>query len=96
MADKLNKRFFANVSDDRKKQARQLTVDFICHAAGGPCKYNGRAMPKTHKGMGITKADWDASVIHLKATLAKFKVPAKEQKDVLGFIGSLKSQVVDK
>jgi len=28
-AYKLNGRFFAEIADDRKKRARQLTVDFI-------------------------------------------------------------------
>ncbi len=88
-------RFFENLADDRKEIARQLTVDFICAAAGGPCIYNGRDMPVTHTGMGITASDWDVSVVLLKETLAAFSVPEAEQADVIGFIGSLRDQVVD-
>ena len=95
IADKQLGRFFAGLGDDRKHRARQLTVDFVCEATGGPCYYTGRDMKTTHKGMGITAADWNLAVGHLKATLAKFKVPAQEQKEVLDLIGGLRDQVVD-
>ena len=90
-----NARFFNDIADDRKKLARQLTVDFICEAAGGPCIYNGRDMVKTHKGMGITLADWDASVVLLQETLNSFSVPENEQTEVFGLIGGLKDQLID-
>jgi len=95
-ADKLNGRFLATLADDRKMQARQLTIDFICQKTGGPCLYLGRDMLETHKGMGISKADWDASVVDLNATLDKFEVQGKEREEVLGFIASLEPSIVDK
>ena len=95
-ADKLNGRFLATLADDRKMQARQLTIDFICNKTGGPCLYLGRNMLETHKGMGITKADWDASIVDLNATLDKFEVQGKEREEVLGFIASLEPGIVDK
>jgi len=52
-------------------------------------------MKTTHKGMGLTEADWNKSVEHLKATLDKFKVPDQERTDVLSFIGGLKDVIVD-
>lgn len=95
-ADKLNGQFLATLADDRKEQARQLTIDFICNKTGGPCLYLGRNMLETHKGMGINKADWDASVVELNATLDKFEVQGKEREEVLGFIASLEPEIVDK
>ena len=95
-ADDLNGKFLATLADDRKKQARQLTIDFICQKTGGPCLYLGRDMLETHKGMGISKADWDASVVDLNATLDKFEVQGKEREEVLGFIASLEPEIVDK
>ena len=79
-ADKLNGRFLGTLADDRKKQARQLTIDFICEKTDGPCLYLGRDMLETHKGMGINKADWDASVVDLNGTLDKSRWPARSAK----------------
>ena len=94
--DKLNGRFLATLSADRAKIARQLTVDFICEKAGGPCFYLGRDMKESHAGMGITKADWDASVVHLNATLDKFKVEGKTRDDFVAMIAALEDDIVDK
>jgi hemoglobin len=73
-----------------------LTVDLTCEATGGPCYYTGRDMKTTHAGLGITENDWDASVKHFVATLDKFKVPKKEQTDLLAIISSLKDGIVEK
>ena len=88
-------RFFSNLSDDSKKRARQLTVDFLCQVTGGPCYYIGRDMGNAHKGMGINESDWDQSVKLLKETLNKFNVPEKEQGEVLQAISSLKKDIVE-
>jgi hemoglobin len=88
------KRFFAGLSVDSQKKLRQHVVDFLCNATGGPCVYTGRDMKTSHTGLGITEADWTASVNHLVATLDKFKVPEKEKGEVLGAISSLKGDIV--
>ena len=49
----------APVSIDTLNRERQLAVDFIVSAAGGPTIYLGRDMKMSHKGMGITKADYE-------------------------------------
>ena len=53
-------------------------ADQICDATGGPCAYLGRDMKVTHTGMGITEAEWSATVEDLGKSLTKFKVGAKE------------------
>jgi len=47
-------------------------------------------------GLGIAEKDWDASVKYLTATLDKFNVPVREKDDVLGAIGGLKKDIVEK
>jgi hemoglobin len=93
-SDKSLGRFFAGHSTDSLNRIRQLIVDQLCAATGGPCKYVGRDMKTAHAGMGITEADWDASVKHLVATLDKFKVPQKEKDEVLGAISAMKNDIV--
>lgn len=95
IADPQLGRFFTARGDDRLRRARQLTVDFICEVAGGPCYYTGREMKITHVGMGINESDWNRSVELLVATLDKFKVPATEKEEVLATIGGLKGQIVE-
>ena len=53
-------------------------------------------MKTTHAGLGITEADWDAAAKHLAASLDKFKVPKKEKDEILGFVTTLKKDIVEK
>lgn len=87
--------FFKGFSDDSKKKIRQHVIDFICNAAGGPCAYTGRDMKTSHKGLGITEAQWNKSVEYLKNTLNKFKVPEKEQNELLAAVSSVKNDIVE-
>ena len=89
-------KFFAGHSTDSLARIRQLVVDQLCAATGGPCKYIGRDMKTVHKGLGISDADWQTAVKHLVATLDKFKVPQKEKDEVLTLISSLKNDIVEK
>lgn len=94
--DKTVGRFFVGASDNTKMKIRQLVVDQLCAATGGPCVYIGRDMKTAHKGLGITEEDWNISVKHLVATLNKFKVPEKEQKEVAAALTGLKGDIVEK
>lgn len=87
-------RFFVGFSSDSKVRIRQHIVDFLCVATGAPCKYTGRTMEAAHAGLNITEEDWNVSVKHLGDTLDKFKVPAREQQEVMSAISSLKGQIV--
>ena len=89
-------RFFGGHGNESKARIRQLVVDQLCAATGGPCVYIGRSMKATHSGLGITGADWDRAVRHLVATLTKFTVPAAEQTEVLAAISALKPDIVEK
>src|SRR5262249_25307294 len=90
-ADKRINGFFAKADVPRLK--RNL-VDQICQATGGPCTYTGREMKTAHKGMGITDPEFKALVEDLQKSLNKFKVPDKEQGELLGILGPLKPQIV--
>ena len=94
--DKTLGRFFVGESDHSKMRIRQLVLDQLCAATGGPCVYIGRDMKTAHKGLGITEEDWNIAVKHLVATMTKFKVPEKEQKEVAGALTTLKGDIVEK
>ncbi len=89
-------KFFVGHGTSSIKKIRQLIVDQLCEVSGGPCYYTGRDMKTAHAGLGITETDWNDSVVHLVATLDKFKVPQKEKDEVIGAIAGLKGDIVDK
>lgn len=95
-SDKELSKFFAGHSEDSLKRIRQLIVDQLCAATGGPCVYVGRDMKTAHKGMGITEAQWNLAAGHLVETLDKFKVPEAEKNEVLGAVSSFKKDIVEK
>jgi hemoglobin len=85
-ADKRINKFFANTNIDRLK-AR--LVEQICQGTGGPCTYTGRDMKTAHAGMGIKTKDFNALVQDLGKSLNKFKVPPREQKELLAILAPL-------
>jgi len=69
-------------------------VEFLCQASGGPCQYQGKDMKSAHTGMKLTDAEFNALAEDTTKALDKFKVPAREQSEVIGLLASLKGDVV--
>ncbi|EEA93603.1 group 1 truncated hemoglobin [Pseudovibrio sp. JE062] len=93
-SDDLLARFWQNRGEDGITREKQLLIDYLANSAGGPLYYTGRDMVLTHKGMGITEADWEAFLGHLKATLESFSLPEAEFNDAVGFVSSLKEEIL--
>jgi hemoglobin len=87
-------KFFGGMSADSRKRFKQLNIELVCGATGGPREYLGRSMPQAHQGSGIRDADFDQVAGHLVATLNKFKVPKKEKDELLAIIGGLRPAIV--
>ena len=66
-ADPLLERYWLHRGEDGLAREKQLLIDFLCNAAGGPMYYTGRDMKLSHKGMRITEADWQAFLGHESA-----------------------------
>lgn len=88
-------RFFQGSSTASRRHRRQLLVEQLCEAAGGPCYYTGRSMKTSHQGLGITDAVWDVTVAHLLESLDKFQVPSRERQELIGIISSTKADIVE-
>ena len=89
--DRINKKF-------AKSNAPRLLFHLkeqVCAATGGPCKYTGLPMRRSHRNMGVTEGEFNALVGHLVDTLNHFKVPEAEQKELLGILGPLKGDIVE-
>jgi len=88
-------RFWQHRGEDGLKREKQLLVDFLCSSAGGPMYYTGRDMKISHKGMTISESDWSRFLAHLNATLQAFQVPQAERDEVVAFVQSTKSDIVE-
>lgn len=97
-ADSRINSFFAATASDAKRLAsfKAKLVDQICQATGGPCKYTGKNMKEAHMNMGISTADFTALVEDLVKALDKFNVGGKEKSELLGALGGMKSDIVEK
>jgi hemoglobin len=95
MADPQLGRFWKHRGEDGVRREKQLLIDFLCASAGGPLYYVGREMKVSHRGLGITEQDWQVFMGHVNTTLDHFAVPAQEKSEVLGFVESLKKQIVE-
>ena len=92
-ADNRINKFFAKTDIPRLKR---LLVEQICAGTGGPCTYTGRDMKSAHAGMGITDAQFNALVEDLVKSLDKFKVAKADKDTLLGVLGPMKPQIVEK
>ena len=66
----------------------------VCEVTGGPCRYAGRTMKDAHQRLNITPKEWDAMVADFRATLDAFKVPKKEQDELIAIVGSTRNDIV--
>ena len=85
--------FFAKTNIPRLKS---LLVQQICQASGGPCVYSGRDMKSAHRGMGVADRHFNALVQDLGRSLNKFRVPAREQKELVAALAPLKKDIVER
>ncbi len=92
--DKKLSRFFDGVNDEHKARIRQLVLDQLCAATGGPCIYIGADMKTVHKGLKISEDDWNAAAADFVASLDKFKVGDRERHDLAGVLAKVKPEIV--
>jgi hemoglobin len=96
--------FVANIAADQRINSffaktdiphlKEMLVEQICQATGGPCTYTGKDMRTAHTGMNVTDAAFNAMVDDLVQTLDKFKVGEREKKELIGALGGMKGDIV--
>jgi hemoglobin len=66
----------------------------VCEVSGGPCKYTGRTMKDSHQHLNIAQAEWEAMTADFKATLDTFRVPQREQEELIAIVASTRNDIV--
>lgn len=87
--------YWKGKSRDSLRRDRQLLIEFLCMAFGGPSHYMGRDMKTSHEGLGITQEEWDLFVRHTAASLAALKIPEPERAEIFAAAESLKGDIVE-
>ena len=87
--------YWKGISEDSARRGDQLTVDFICAAFEGPVYYAGRDMKRSHKGLGISEAEWDIFMPHVAAALDSVGVAPREKAEFLEITAGLKWDIVE-
>ena len=80
---------------DSMRRDRQLLVDFLCAAIGGPSTYLGRDMKTSHEGLGISDSDWSILMRHARTTLDDLGVAENEKNEALSAVDALQGEIVE-
>ena len=88
-------RFWQNRGNDGIVREKQLLIDYLCACAGGPMYYTGRDMKTSHRGMKISESDWSIFLQHAGATMEALQVPKQERDEIVAFVSSLKTDIVE-
>jgi hemoglobin len=87
--------FFASLPPERLTRLRELLIEQVAQASGGPVRYTGRDMRTTHAGLGVSAADFNALVEDLVESLNYNNVPAGAQQLLLGALAPLQVDIVN-
>jgi hemoglobin len=92
--DELLARFWATRGEDSNARELQLLIDYLVRETGGQMYYTGRDMALSHKGMGITEADWARFIEIVISVAGELGVGPTEGGEVMDFLSSLKADIV--
>ncbi len=95
MADEKIGYYWAGDSQDTRRRDRQLIVDFLSEASGGPTFYTGRDMKTSHEGLDISQDDWEVFMRHTIEALENVEIHDKEMDDCLAVIENLSADIVE-
>ncbi len=69
-------------------------TNLACMVMGGPCKYTGRSPKEAHQHLNVNEKEWQALLTMFRDSMDSFKVPPKEQGEILAIIESTKGDIV--
>jgi hemoglobin len=89
-----DERIFAKFRDSNIDRLRSKLIEQFCSLSGGPCKYNGESMEKSHGGMSVTEAEFNALVEDLIDAMEAQQVPVSAQNRLLALLAPMRPQVI--
>lgn len=80
LADPRTSPYFDGVTIRRLKEK---LFEHFCELTGGPCEYTGRTMKRSHEGLNINRAAFNATIEDLQKAMDKNDVPFRSQNKLL-------------
>lgn len=95
-----------NIADDRRivhhfrdadiARLHGLLSDQLCDITGGPCTYEGETMIESHKGMEVSRADFNALVENLQLAFDQNEVSVSTQNRLLALLADMHGDIVNR
>ena len=79
---------------EKLAEVKRHLCEFIEEGSGGPGSYSGSSMPKAHRGMNISEAEYVAATDDILAVMEEHELDEGTRKDMLAIVYSLKDQIV--
>jgi hemoglobin len=86
-------KYFAKVDIVR---VRDKLVEKFCVEAGGPCTYTGDSLVEAHKGMNISRSDFNALVENLIDSMDDQHIPVPTQNRLIARLAPQRGEVIEK
>lgn len=80
----------------KRDRLTKLLVDQFCDLTGGPCRYKGLNMKKSHIKLGITENEFNALVEQLQQAMDEEGVPFRTQNRFLALLAPMKRDIVER
>lgn len=88
-------RIFYRFKDSNIDRLRQMLIEQFCNLSGGPCAYTGETMEKSHGGMHIDEAQFNALVEDLYRAMEKAGTPVAAQNRLVALLAPMRPQVIN-
>ncbi|MBI2502619.1 MAG: group 1 truncated hemoglobin [Candidatus Latescibacteria bacterium] len=69
-------------------------TSLVCAVTGGSEQYTGRTMKEAHVHLRITEREWQAMLADFRRVLNDYKVPEREQGELIAIVESTKPEIV--
>lgn len=73
---------------------KALLTDQLCELTGGPCRYKGRDMYRSHKGLHLNVGEFNALVEGLQFAMDDYQIPFWTQNRLLAILAPMERDIV--
>ena len=87
-------RIFHFFKDTKIDHFRSMLIEQFCSLSGGPCKYTGETMQKSHGGMKINEAQFNAIVEDLELAMERENIPVGAQNRLLKILAPMRPDII--
>jgi hemoglobin len=87
-------RIFDVFKDTKIEHLRTMLIEQFCNLSGGPCEYTGVSMEKSHGGLHITEAQFNALVEDLILAMEHEHISVSAQNRLLALLAPMRPQII--